>query len=182
MLITYTYVYIFRRIMMSKLLIVLSLATIGFTAQANAESPATLYVIKSVNINAPAAKTWEKISKFGDLGAWHPAVAKTEITTGTEGKKGAKRTLTLQDGGKINEKLTAYSAKNKTMSYIITDSVLPVTGYASNLHVYSNGADKSVVVWEGSFLPKAPADEKTASDTIAGVYDGGLANLKKVLE
>ena len=83
---TYTNVYIFRRIMMSKLLIALSLATIGFTAQANAESPATLYVIKSVNINAPAAKAWEKISKFGDLGAWHPAVAKTEITAGTEGK------------------------------------------------------------------------------------------------
>ncbi len=167
---------------MSKLLIALSLAAIGFSAQANAESAATLYVIKSVNIDAPAAKTWEKISKFGDLGAWHPAVAKTEITAGAEGKKGAKRTLTLQDGGKINEKLTAYSAKNMTMSYIITDSVLPVTSYASNLHVYSNGAAKSVVVWEGTFLPKAPADEKAASDTIGGVYDGGLANLKKIVE
>lgn len=167
---------------MSKLLIALSLAAIGFTEQANAESSAKLYVIKSVNINAPADKTWEKIAKFGDLGAWHPAVAKTEITAGTDGKKGAKRTLTLQDGGKINEKLTAYSAKNKTLSYIITDSVLPVSEYASNLSVHSNGADKSVVVWEGSFLPKTPADEKAASDTITGVYDGGLANLKKILE
>ena len=167
---------------MSKLLIALSLAAIGFTANANAGSETTLYVIKSVNINAPAATTWGKIAKFGDLGAWHPAVAKTEITAGSEGKKGAKRTLTLQDGGKINETLTAYSAKNKTMSYIITDGVLPVTSYASNLHVYTNGADKSVVVWEGSFLPKAPADEKAASDAIGGVYEGGLANLKKVLE
>lgn len=167
---------------MSKLLLALSLAAAGFATEAIAESPATLYVIKSVNINVPAAKTWEKIAKFGDLGAWHPAVAKTEITAGAEGEKGAKRTLTLQDGGKINEELTAYSANNRTMSYIIADSVLPVSGYASTLHVYSNGADKSVVVWEGSFLPKAPADEKTASDTIGGVYDGGLANLKKVLE
>ena len=167
---------------MSKLLIALSLAAIGFTAQANAATPAKLYVIKSVNINVPASAAWEKIAKFGDLGAWHPAVAKTEITAGSEGKKGAKRTLTLQDGGKINETLTAYSAKNKTMSYIITDGVLPVTSYASNLHVYTNGADKSVVVWEGSFLPKAPADEKAASDAIGGVYEGGLANLKKVLE
>ena len=166
---------------MSKLLIALSLATIGFAAQANAASPATLYVIKSVNINVPAATAWDKISKFGDLGAWHPAVAKTELV-GSEGKKGAKRTLTLQDGGKINETLTAYNAKNKTMSYIITGGVLPVTSYASNLHVYSNGADKSVVVWEGSFLPKAPADEKAASDAIGGVYEGGLANLKKILE
>ena len=167
---------------MSKLLIALSLAAIGFTANANAGSETTLYVIKSVNINAPAATTWGKIAKFGDLGAWHPAVAKTEITAGSEGKKGAKRTLTLQDGGKINETLTAYSAKNKTMSYIITDGVLPVTSYASNLHVYTNGADKSVVVWEGSFLPKAPADEKAASDAIGGVYEGGLANLKKILD
>jgi len=167
---------------MSKLLIALSLAAIGFTANANAGSAASLYVIKSVNINVPAATAWEKISKFGDLGAWHPAVEKTEITAGSEGKKGAKRTLTLQGGGKINETLTAYSAKNKAMSYIITDGVLPVTSYASNLHVYSNGADKSVVVWEGSFLPKAPADEKAASDAIGGVYEGGLANLKKILE
>lgn len=168
--------------MMSKLLVALSLMAVGFASEANAEMASSLFVIKSVNINVPAATAWNKISKFGDLGAWHPAVAKTEIVAGSEGKKGAERVLTLQDGGKINEKLTAYNAKNKTMSYIITEGVLPVTGYASTLHVYSNGADKSVVVWEGSFLPKAPADEKAASDTIGGVYDGGLANLKKILE
>ena len=167
---------------MSKLLAVLSVMAFGFATGARAQSPATLYVIKSVNVNAPAAIAWEKIAKFGDLGAWHPAVAKTVITSGTEGEKGAKRSLTLQDGGKINETLTAYSVKNKSMSYIITDSVLPVTSYASTIHVYSNGADKSVVVWEGSFLPKAPADEKTAYDTVGGVYDGGLSNLKKILE
>jgi mxaD protein len=167
---------------MSKLLIALSFIAFGFATEANAAASSSLYVIKSINIDAPAAKVWDKISKFGDLGAWHPAVAKTEITAGKDFKVGAKRTLTLQDGGKINEKLTAYSAKNKSMSYIITDSVLSVTAYASTLHVYSNGAEKSVVVWEGSFLPKAPADEKTASDTIGGIYDGGLNNLKKISE
>ena len=167
---------------MSKLLVALSLVAFVFVAEANAAESSSLYVIKSINIDAPAAKVWEKISKFGDLGAWHPAVAKTEITAGKDFKVGAKRTLTLQDGGKINEKLTAYSAKNKNMSYIINDSVLPVNAYASTLHVYSNGADKSVAVWEGSFLPKAPADEKTASDAIGGVYDGGLKNLKKISE
>ncbi len=165
---------------MNKLLIALTAVVLGFASQANAHEP--LYVIKSVNINVPAAKAWEKIAKFGDLGAWHPAVAKTEIVSGKDYKKGAKRVLTLQDGGKINETLTAYDAKHKTMSYVITDSVLPVTKYSANLHVYSNGADKSVVVWDASFLPKAPADEKAASDAINGVFDGGLNNLKKILE
>ncbi|HSI44365.1 MAG TPA: SRPBCC family protein [Methylotenera sp.] len=164
---------------MSKLLIALSVVALGFASHANAES---LYVIKSVNINVPAAKAWDKISKFGDLGAWHPAVAKTEIVSGKDFKSGAKRELTLQDGGKINETLKAYDAKHQTMSYIITDSVLPVSNYAANLHVYPNGADKSVVVWDATFSPKAGADEKTASDTINGVFDGGLNNLKKILE
>lgn len=98
-------------------------------------------------------KLEKKIAKFSDLGAWHPAVAKTKITEGADFKKGAMRVLTLQDGGKINETLTANNANDKTMSYIITDSVLPVSGYSSSLHVYSNGADKSVVVWQGSFKP-----------------------------
>ena len=107
---------------MSKLLLAPSLAIFaltisGFSSGANADASSSLYVVKSVNVNASATVTWDKISKFGDLGAWHPAVAKTEITAGAEGKKGAKRTLTLQDGGKINEKLTAYNVKQKTMSY-----------------------------------------------------------------
>lgn len=172
---------------MSKLWIAASLALVGTaalsaTTSALAADDASLYVIKSVSVNAPAAKTWEKIAKFADLGAWHPAVAKTEIVKGADYKKGAMRILTLQDGGKIHETLTAYSAKDKSMSYIITDGVLPVTAYASNLHVYANGANQSVVVWESTFKPKAPADEKTASDTINSVYDGGLNNLKKILE
>jgi hypothetical protein len=48
------------------------------------------------------------------------------------------------------------------MSYIIVNSELPVTAYASTLHLYTNGADKSVVVWEGSLLAKTPAGEKAA--------------------
>ena len=165
---------------MNKLLIALSLLGCSYAMQANAAE--SLYVIKSVNINVPAAKAWEKIAKFGDLGAWHPAVAKTEIVSGADFKKGAKRVLTLQDGGKIHESLTAYNAKHMTMSYVITDSVLPVTKYAAHLHVYPNGVGKSVVVWDANFLPKAPADEKAASDAINGVFDGGLNNLKKILE
>ena len=51
---------------MSKLLVALSLLAFGFTAEANAAEPTSLYVIKSVIINAPAAKVWDKISKFSD--------------------------------------------------------------------------------------------------------------------
>lgn len=153
----------------------------GLSASAFA-AEGDLFVIKSIAVNAPAAKTWAKVANFGDLGAWHPAVAKTDLIAGSEGEAGAKRTLTLQDGGKIDETLTAYNATEKSMSYIITESVLPVSNYASTLKVMPNGKDKSVVVWESRFTAKAPANEKAAQDTINAVYDAGLGNLKKIVE
>ena len=142
----------------------------------------SLYVTKSVELNQPADVVWSKVSNFGDLGAWHPAVAKTEIVSGQNNHVGAKRELTLKDGGKIHETLTAYNPKAKTYTYKINDGVLPVNDYVSNVSVHSNGDGKSVVVWESHFLPKAPADEKAASDTIKGVYDGGLNQLKTLFQ
>ncbi|MGH8711784.1 MAG: SRPBCC family protein, partial [Burkholderiales bacterium] len=44
-----------------------------------AEDAKTLNVAEKVEINAPAGIVWSKVKNFGDLGAWHPAVAKTEI-------------------------------------------------------------------------------------------------------
>ncbi|SDK60344.1 mxaD protein [Methylophilus rhizosphaerae] len=141
-----------------------------------------LYVVKSVELNQSAEVVWNKVADFGDLGAWHPAVAKTEILSGKRNHVGATRELTLQDGGKVHEALTAYNVKAKTYSYKIIDGVLPVNEYASTVSVHTNGAGKSVVVWESHFLPKAPADEKAASDTIKGVYDGGLNQLKTLFQ
>lgn len=152
--------------------------TLAASSMAFAAEP--LFVVKSVEVNQPVDVVWKKVADFGDLGAWHPAVAKTEIVSGKNNTAGAKRVLTLKDGGKINETLTAYNAKAKSYTYKITDGVLPVEGYVSTVSVHSNGDGKSVVVWESHFMPKAPADEKTASDTIKGVYDGGLNQLKNV--
>lgn len=166
---------------MKKISIALSSLALCFSAQAGAAESASLYVIKSVNIDAPAMATWNKLGRFGDLGAWHPAVKQTEITGGAEGESGATRALTLQDGGKIREKLTAYDQGNKAMSYVILDGVLPVAAYASTLRVLPNGANKSVVVWEGRFEARG-VSERAASDLIGSVYDGGLGNLKKILE
>lgn len=161
----------------SSVLVATALSVLSF----NASATEPLYVVKSVELNQPVDAVWAKVSNFGDLGAWHPAVAKTEIVAGKNNHPGAQRVLTLQDGGKINETLTAYDTKAKTYTYKITDGVLPVNQYVSNVSVHANGDGKSVLVWESHFVPKAPADEKSASDTIKGVYDAGLIQLQKIL-
>lgn len=166
---------------MKQFLAVLSMVMLGVSAQSQAHE-GVIHVKKSVSINATADAVWAKVANFGDLGAWHPAVAKTVIVEGKDNEVGAKRELTLQDGGKINETLTAYNAKKKTMSYIITSGVLPVSDYQSVITVKAAGKNKSVVTWVGNFKPAKDQTMKTAEDAISGVYDGGLANLKKITE
>ena len=148
-----------------------------------------LSVVEKVTINAPADKVWSKVADFGDLGAWHPAVAKTEIISGTNNKQGAVRKLTLQDGGTIVETLTNYSASGMTYSYVINEGVLPFSGYASTIQVKPLSASTAEVTWKGDFKRKdtsaTPAkgqDDEAATTTAHAVYRGGLDNLKKISE
>lgn len=154
-----------------------------------ADNAKTLTVNEEIAINAPAAKVWEKVSNFNDLGAWHPAVKKTEIIAGENNKVGAERLLTLQDGGTIKEKLLGYNAKANTFKYSIIEGVLPVSSYVSSVTVKATGKNTSSVVWKGTFkrkdLSATPAegqDDASVVKVITGVYKGGLENLKKITE
>lgn len=147
----------------------------------------TIRVKESIEVNAPADKVWAIMGKFGEMG-WHPAIAKTEITGGKEGEVGATRVLTLKDGGKINETLTSYDAVGMTIKYEITESVLPVRDYSATLLLQSAGG-KTTVVWRSMFKrqdPSNPAkagqDDKTAKDTITGIFKSGLEAIKKAAE
>ena len=139
----------------------------------------SLSVKESIVLDAPAEVVWAKIGHFGDM-SWHPALASTEIVQGKEGEPGAKRVLTLKDGGKIHETLTAYNAKTRTMSYKITESVLPVSDYSATLVVKPEGSG-SRVLWSSHFKHKAPGDDKAAVETITGIFQSGLGQLKSSL-
>ena len=105
-------------------------------------------------------------------------------------EQGATRTLTLQSGGKIHEKLNKYDKEGRSFSYEIEVDVmvLPVTNYSSTLSVKGAG-DKSTVEWRGAFYrgfmnndPPPELSDEAAIKAITGVYRGGLDALKKKLE
>ena len=169
--------------------LLISALLLSTTFNAFADNAKTLTVKEEVAINAPAEKVWEKVSNFNDLGAWHPAVKKTEILKGENNKVGAERLLTLQDDGTIKEKLLGYDAKTKTFKYSIIEGVLPVSNYVSSVTVKATGKNTSSVIWKGDFKRKdvsaTPAegqDDANAIKVITSVYKGGLENLKKITE
>jgi mxaD protein len=148
-----------------------------------------LHVKKSITIAAPADKVWDAAKNFNALNTWHPALAGDEIVSGTNNRVGAVRLLTLKGGGTIKEKLLEFDDTGHRYRYAIMESVLPVSRYSSNFVVTSLGNDKTLVTWSGRFKRKnvgdSPADnenDKTATDTISGIYQAGLQNLKKIVE
>jgi mxaD protein len=144
---------------------------------------------KTITIDASATKVWHATRDFNGLATWHPALASDEIVEGKNNTVGAVRLLTLKGGGTIKEKLLAFDPAGRSFKYTILESVLPVSDYTSTFVVKSAGKGKSTVVWSGHFKRKNVGDnpgdkenDKTAVDTIDGVYQGGLDNLKKMME
>jgi hypothetical protein len=155
---------------------------------ASAHGPTRQKVVETVEINAPADKVWAVVGNFQDM-SWHPAFVKTEGTGGND--VGATRTLTLENGGQIFEKLTKYNAEGKTLSYEITEvdvKVVPVTNYSAHITVTPDG-DKSKVEWRSAFYrgyvnndPPPELSDEAAVKAITGVFQSGLAALKKKME
>jgi mxaD protein len=167
--------------------IALALLAIPLVALAAAAGP--LKVTKTVEIKAPADKVWAVVKDFDSLNKWHPAFASDKIVKGTNNKPGAVRSLTIKDGPTFTEELLAFDEAKHSYKYRIIESPLPLRDYVSSITLTETGKGTTVVTWVGDFLRKSPSEtppeaenDKAALDLINGVYDAGLANLKKQVE
>ncbi|MEI2635290.1 MAG: SRPBCC family protein [Methylotenera sp.] len=171
---------------MKKFLALLALAILPLTSAAHGPSPQK--VEKTIVIKAAPAKVWAIVKDFGNMQAWHPAIASDKLE-----KKGDEtfRTLTLKSGGEIYEKLRSADDKDMKLKYEIVSGVAPVADYNSFMTVTAGpGAGESTVTWVGRFYrtyklnPPIPAgqDDETAVKFVTDVYDAGLAGLKKAAE
>ena len=158
-------------------------------AVALAHGPSRQKIVETVDINAPCAKVWSKVGNFQDM-SWLPLVAKTEGQGGNE--KGATRTLTLKNGGVIEESLEKHDDQAMMYFYRINHvdvKVLPVTNYSSWLSLKPGEGDKCTVEWKGAFYrgypnndPPPDLNDDTAVAAVTGVYKVGLEGLKKSVE
>jgi mxaD protein len=171
-----------------KFAIAFSIAMLAYGIGWAAAAP-QLHVTKTIVIDASADKVWKLAKDFDRLNAWHPAVATDEIVEGKNNATGAVRLLTLKGGGTIKEKLLDFNPAGRSFKYAIVEGVLPVSDYTSTFVVKSAGKNKSSITWAGRFKrkntgdnPAANENDKTAVDTISGVYQNGLDNLKKIAE
>lgn len=121
---------------------------------------------------------WAQFGGWCAIAEWHPAIKTCE-----ESKEGdvEYRTLTLQDGGKIKEKLLDRGPAS--YRYEIIESPLPVKNYEAQFSVTpdDDDLDEVNVVWAATY---DPADGKEAADarkTIDGIFKDGIGSIKAKL-
>jgi hypothetical protein len=152
---------------------ILGIAVVALTVAAPAFA---LNVKKQIQTPAAPAKAWNAIGDFCGLATWLPAVAGCQLSR-VDGV--VLRTLSLNGGGTVVEKLIRWDARKRSYTYGIVSGPLPVANYVSTLSVAPAGKG-SVVSWTGDFAAAGAPDDKAVA-TIAGLYDSGLASLAKEL-
>ena len=154
---------------------------------AAAHGPTRQKVTEKITIDAAPAAVWARIKNFDSLKDWHPAVASSPADKGNE--EGSVRSITLKGGGALIETLESFDDAKMKYSYRLKDGgALPVTNYTSTIAVSGEG-NQTIVEWRGAFYraypnndPPPEQNDEAAVKAITGVYQSGLANLKKLAE
>ena len=129
----------------------------------------------SAKIGVSAERLWDMVGGFHSISDWHPAIEKCDIE---EDGKTTLRRLTLAGGGEIVERLEQ-SDDERSYSYSILSSPLPIDNYQSTIRVHEDEDGNTTVDWSSEF-DSAGAPESEAVAIIEGIYSAGFDNLKKM--
>lgn len=132
-------------------------------------------VSERIQISAPAEEVWPTVRDFGAIDEYVPPIASAELSGDGVG---ATRTLTLEDGAQVTERLDAIDEEARTLRYSIVEAPLPIENYESTLSVRAIDESTCEVRWASDFdVVDAPEDE--VAGTFAELYAVGLAGLKE---
>lgn len=131
----------------------------------------------SETINSSANNVWKLVGDFGGLDTFVEAITKctTEIQNAD-----TVRTLTLQDGAEVKEKLEHLDNKKMILEYSILESPMPIKNYKGKMEVNALSDSKSEFTWSSSFEAAEGAGEEMEK-TLAGLYSLGVEGLKHKL-
>lgn len=174
-----------RRPFTRQLAALLALAALPLAASAH--GPTRQKVVETITIDASAAAVWARIKDFNALKNWHPAVEDSAASQGNA--VDSVRIVKLKGGGTLEETLETHDDAAMKYSYRAKNGgALPVTNYTSTLRVTADGS-KAIVEWRGAFYrgypnndPPPDQNDEAAVRAVTGVYQAGLAQLKKLAE
>lgn len=131
-------------------------------------------VSKTTTIQASPDSVWETIRDFGSIHTYVEAF--TDVATEGTGI-GTVRTLTLQDGAQITERLDHRDDEARELRYSIIQAPLPLKNYVATAQVREKGSKACQITWSSTFEPKG-APEAEVVERIEGLYAMAFEGLK----
>lgn len=125
----------------------------------------------------PVDELWAILGDFGQTGKWSGRPPEACVQEG-EGI-GALRTLTLDDGRVIVDRLDAQTPTS--YSYSIVSSPLPYTRYRATMAVEAIDAGHTCFTWTGEFEPHGITEEQAIEFT-RNVYAMGIGLMRRTIE
>ncbi|MEL7001664.1 MAG: SRPBCC family protein [Bacteroidota bacterium] len=125
--------------------IIIAMITISTSSLAQMQAEG---VENSKVINVSARKAWNLIKDFRNLPLLLPNVERTEVIG--KGKK-ASWTIYLDNGAVIKEVTTAFSNRKMTMSYLMTETPMPLQNYQGTFEVVSLDKNRCEVYFKTTF-------------------------------
>src|SRR6476659_9788215 len=93
-------------------------------------------VRRSTVIDAPIDAVWGMLRDFNGHERWHPAVAESRIEDGRQFDEiGCVRRFRLVDGGILREQLLQLSDRERSFTYCILKTPIPLIDYVASVHL-----------------------------------------------
>lgn len=131
----------------------------------------------TMNLSVPADEAWKKLREFAGIIKWHPDLASLQLTGSGVG---AVRTLTNKEGARQVERLESLNDEDRTLSYTVIQTTLPMEGCVAQLAVRDQGFGKSEVEWTSTFGAKGAAESEVTA-LLEKSYRRALARLARLL-
>ena len=136
------------------------------------------HVIETMRIGVDPETLWRKAGHFGDVGAWHPALAKVD----SEGDRpGALRRVETKQGDRQVEQLDQVDPRQHLYRYSLKETAMPVANYTAEFRIDRAAEGASTVIWSASFDVTA-GNEENGAEMIRQFLKRGLLNLRKTCE
>ncbi len=136
-------------------------------------------------IDAPVEKVWAYGRDFNGHGEWHPLIAKSVIEEGRPSDQvGCIRNFDLTNGGNLREQLLSFSDLERSFTYNILVSPMPIQNYVATFHCMPvTEGNRTFVEWYATFdvsvEDKARISQQVGQDTFAAGIKALEAAVKK---
>ena len=127
-------------------------------------------------VDIDAAQSWSIVNDWENLHQLTPEVVESTIVNG-EGLSSIWK-INLVNGGSITEKMVYYDSSKRTMSYVMTETPMPIENYLAVIKVEPYGISKSLVSFYTSCNTVAE-NFKNIKNTFLVFQETYLSNIEK---